>query len=106
MKKEINTITGSLDSINKLRGVAYKWDDTRFSKFVIEETQREKVQIGLIAQEVETVLPELVYNNGVEDLKAVRYAELVAVLIEGIKELSQEVNNLKTEIQTLKSGSI
>jgi hypothetical protein len=106
LKKDINTITSSLDSISRLRGVTFKWDDTRFNDFIIEETEREKTQIGLIAQEVEAVLPELVYNNGIQDLKSVRYAELVAVLIEGIKELSQEVNNLKTEIQTLKSGSI
>ena len=99
LKKDINTITGSLNSVCNLRGVTYKWDDTRFNNFIIDDIEKEKIQIGLIAQEVEAVLPELVYNNGVEDLKAVRYAEIVAVLIEAVKELKQK--NEQTESSLL-----
>ena len=52
---------------------------------------------GVIAQEIEEVLPELVQNreNG---YKAVKYDKLVSLLIEGIKELSQEVKELKEKI--------
>jgi hypothetical protein len=99
LKKDINTITGSLNSVCSLRGVTYKWDDTRFNNFIIDDIEKEKIQIGLIAQEVETVLPELVYNNGIEDLKAVKYAEIVAVLIEAVKELKQK--NEQTESSLL-----
>ena len=52
---------------------------------------------GVIAQEIEEILPELVdtRENG---YKAVKYDKLVSLLIEGIKELSQEVNELKKQI--------
>jgi hypothetical protein len=108
LKKDINTITGSLGLVSALRGVTYKWDDTRFSNFVIDDTEKEKIQVGLIAQEVEAVLPELVYNNGIEDLKAVRYPEMVAVLIEAVKELKQqneEIQNSLLELKIKFSGS-
>jgi hypothetical protein len=56
-----------------------------------------KVKLGLIAQEVEEVLPEVVgvdYDN----FKTVSYQNIVAVLIEAVKELSEEVDTLKAQI--------
>ena len=52
---------------------------------------------GVIAQEIEKVLPELVKENE-WGYKAVKYDKLVSLLIEGIKELSTEVNKLKNKI--------
>ena len=55
--------------------------------------------IGVIAQEVEEVLPELVIGD---DPKSVAYGNLTAVLIEAVKELRAEVSSLKEEINNLK----
>jgi hypothetical protein len=52
---------------------------------------------GVIAQEIEKVLPELV-NTREDGYKAVKYDRIVSLLIEGIKELSDEVNQLKEKI--------
>ena len=55
---------------------------------------------GVIAQEVEAVLPEAVYNIEMEDdtYKAVRYQQLVPLLIEAIKELTEKVNTLENRL--------
>ena len=53
----------------------------------------EKEHIGLIAQEVQEVLPEVVYESN--DKLAVAYGNIVAVLIEAIKELQEEIDALK-----------
>ena len=58
-------------------------------------------QIGLIAQDVEKVLPELV-NTDSEGFKSVDYTKLGPVLIEAIKEQQQQIDQLKKEIQMLK----
>ena len=56
-----------------------------------------KPSIGVIAQEVEEVIPEVVHTNQLdgEDVKSVDYGKLVGVLIEAIKELKAEVDELK-----------
>jgi hypothetical protein len=55
----------------------------------------------VIAQEIEKVLPEVVHEN-TDGFKSVAYGNLVSLLIEGIKELSGEIENLKEEIINLK----
>ena len=50
-------------------------------------------EIGLIAQEVEEVLPEVVFTNASTGNKGIKYAEIVAVLIEAIKEQQNHINN-------------
>jgi hypothetical protein len=84
LKKNIVTIQNSLETVSKLRGVKFEWKET------------EKPSIGVIAQELEKVLPELVNNNG--EHKAVNYNGMIGVLIEAIKELSQEVQELKAQL--------
>ena len=72
----------------KLRGVDYDW-------------KREDMghDVGVLAQEVEAVIPELVKEvdglNGRDGFKAVDYNKLVPVLIESIKELKSEIDELK-----------
>lgn len=81
LKKDIVPIVGALDIVSQLRGVRYQWQDTeRFG------TQTE---IGLIAQEVEPVLPEVVRDNGFS--LTVRIQNIVAVLVEAVKELRVQV---------------
>jgi hypothetical protein len=94
-KTNISTLTGSLDKVNNLRGVTFKWiNEPTGSAFV-----------GFIAQEVESVIPELVFTDkkGPEQYKGVYYAEMTALLVEAVKTLSAENESLKSELQTIKT---
>ena len=63
-----------------------------------------KKKVGLIAQEVEEVVPEVVSVEKVEgqELKSVRYENIVALLIEGMKELNAKLEAANTQIENLK----
>ena len=88
LKENIETIPNALDKVLALRGVEYNRID-------LEEKPR---QIGVIAQEVEEVIPEVVIT-GEEGIKSVAYGNLVALLIESVKELKAEVNELKAKLE-------
>ena len=75
-KKDIQTLPSALKNILSLRGVSYYWKDRS------DNTQ----QIGVIAQEVEKIYPQLVHTNE-DGYKSVAYANLVSPLIEAVKEL-------------------
>ena len=92
LKRDIRTISNALDKTLSLRGVMYYWQDPDYP-------QRE---IGLIAQEVEEVLPEVVFINSSTGYKGVKYAEILAVLIEAIREQQTEIGNQQDEIQALR----
>lgn len=80
VKENISTFENGLETINNLRGVSFDWKkDGRPS-------------IGVIAQELEKVLPQLVSSG---EIKSVNYNGLIGVLIEAVKELSAEVEELK-----------
>ena len=82
LKSNIQTLESGLDKVNQLRGVTY--------------TKNEKENIGVIAQEVEKILPEIVVTGNTEQkLKSVDYGRLTAVLIEAVKELSQKIEKLE-----------
>ena len=88
LKENIATIENPLDKVSQLRGVTfnYKEDGSKST--------------GLIAQELEKVLPEVVYetediNDSDNNFKAVRYGNVVGLLVEAIKELKAEVEELK-----------
>ena len=81
LKENIYTIENPLETISSLRGVSFDWKETGKSSY------------GVIAQELEEVLPELV---GTGEVKSVNYNGLIGVLIEAIKELKKEVEDLKS----------
>ena len=81
LKKNIEIIENPLDKINKLRGVYFNYINND-----------ERRQIGLIAQEVEKIIPEVVYITN-DDTKAIAYNNLIGLLIEGIKELSNIIKS-------------
>ncbi len=93
-KKDIQTLTNALANIEKLRGVSYDWKQAEFP----EKNFDAKHQIGLIAQELELVFPELV-NTDAEGYKSVDYSKLVAVLIEAVKEQQTEITTLQGQVQ-------
>jgi hypothetical protein len=80
LKENIETIQNAINSINNLRGVKYNWKEDGTTSY------------GLIAQELENVFPELVSTG---DIKTVNYNGIIAVLIEAVKELSTEIDQLK-----------
>lgn len=90
-KHDIKTIENATDIIKSLRGVTFSWNkDNRASA-------------GLIAQEVEEVLPELVHTDPATGLKSVEYANLVAPLIEALKEQQKEIEILKRQVSELQN---
>ena len=86
LKENIETIPNALDKVLRLRGVEY------------DRIDREEHQIGVIAQEIEEVIPEVVITNE-EGIKSVAYGNLVGLLIESVKELKAEVNDLKAKLE-------
>jgi len=87
LKKNIVQIDNALQKLESIRGVYY------------ERLNGER-SIGVIAQEVETLVPEAVYNN-LDGLKSVAYGNLVGLLIEAIKEQQSEINDLKRSVSML-----
>ena len=85
LKTNISPLNDPLATINKLHGVQYDWKDPNNNDH----------EIGLIAQDVETVVPEVVRTLAGTNLKGVEYQKLTAILIEAVKELSNQVNELK-----------
>ena len=94
LKENVSTLTNSLSKVKQLRGVNFTWKDT--------EKRGSENNIGFIAQEVETIYPELVGDGGLpqdesgqDPMKAVNYEKLVPVLVEAIKELEARVAQLE-----------
>ena len=84
MKRNVSTIGGALGKVLKLRGVYYNWNAKEAAKL---GNQRE---MGMIAQEVENVIPEVVGTNET-GMKSLDYPKLVAVLVEAVKELNAKI---------------
>ncbi len=84
LKEQVLPIEDALTKVSNLQGVSFFWKDkTRFG---------EQKEIGLIAQEVEKVIPEVVQQGS--EYKSVNYPNLVALLIEAVKELHTKVNSV------------
>ena len=92
LKDNIQVIQGSLDKIGDIRGVEFDWNDK--SPGWARERGHD---VGVIAQEVEKVLPEVVVKRKSGYL-GVDYKRLIPLLVESIKELKQEVENLKKKV--------
>jgi hypothetical protein len=105
LKDNIKTIENPLDKIKALRGVEYDWNNGN---------RKGKHDLGLIAQEVEKVIPNIVHehqmpllNDDEEDetlYKTVDYEKLTAVLIEGMKEQQNQIDSLKSELAKIKGS--
>lgn len=89
LKDNIKPIENALDKIESIGGYTYEWNDN--------QSTYEGSDIGVIAQEIEAIAPELVIDRET-GYKAVKYEKLVAILIEGIKELSAKVNELENKL--------
>ena len=91
LKTNISNISNALEKVKQINGVTYNWNDTAKS---IDRNKTDDVEAGVIAQEVQKVLPQIVTQRD-DGYLAVRYEKLVPLLIEAIKELAAEVELLK-----------
>jgi ABC-type transporter Mla subunit MlaD len=96
LKENITPIPNAIDKIKKISGNTYDW------KVELKDVHGyEGNDVGVIAQEVEAVLPQLVQDRD-NGYKAVKYDKIVALLIEGIKEQQQHIDNLTIQVEELK----
>jgi hypothetical protein len=89
IKTNVKTIEYALDKVLLLRGVEY--NDFRY--------EPDKKHIGLIAQEVELIIPEAVGINEFDNIKCISYNSIIAVLVEAVKQLNNKVLNLENIIK-------
>lgn len=85
-KTDIRPIENAIETIKQLNGVKYKWKDNH-----------NQPSIGVIAQEIEKVLPEVVIQNA-DGLKSVSYGNIVGLLIEAIKEQQVLIEELEKKL--------
>jgi hypothetical protein len=97
-KENIVPIENALDKISKISGNTYDWKAENKAEHGYEGND-----VGVIAQEIEAVLPQLVQTRE-SGFKAVKYDKLVALLIEGIKEQQTQIHSLTIEIEKLKES--
>lgn len=116
LKENIKSLSNTLDKIKLLNPCSYTFKRDDALKGMNPPTG---AQMGLIAQELEAVFPELVQTNPANmstnqagekvevtpEFKSVQYVALIPVLISGIKEQQQQIETLKQEIASLKSGN-
>ena len=85
LKTNVQTLTNPLDAVKQMRGVSFDW------------ISNSKSEVGVIAQEIESVIPQLV-NTNEHGIKSVKYGNIVAVLIEAIKEQQAQIDALSKKI--------
>lgn len=84
LKEDIHSIKDPLDKVMKISGVRFRWKENK------DEA------IGVIAQDIEEIIPEVVKNSS--DIKTVNYNGLIGVLIEAVKEQQHQIEELKKQI--------
>jgi len=80
LKENVETIENALELVSKIRGVRFDWKESK------------RTSVGVIAQEVESAYPDLVSDG---EVKTVNYNGIIALLVEAVKELKDEVDRLK-----------
>jgi hypothetical protein len=104
-KKKITPLENSLEKIKKLQGVKYEWNE-----FVNSRRDGYKLNvpiIGLIAQDVEKVIPEIIdlwkLSDDCQDARSIEYPRLIPFLIEAIKEQQYQIEDLKNRLTVLEN---
>jgi hypothetical protein len=128
LKSEVQPVPSALDKVRRLCGVIFRWNEDAMQLFTrdiedtlsagpsatetehqqVRQTERDKrrsqlstTHVGVVAQDVEAVLPEAV-STGADGYKSVRYDNLIALLIEAVKEQDQLAARQQAEIERLK----
>jgi hypothetical protein len=97
LKENIKPIESALDKVEKLQGVTFDWKDKKQDK-AYDPDQAWKEDIGFIAQDVQKVIPELVREND-NGMLSMRHQGIAPILLEAIKELKAEIEELKKQIK-------
>ena len=92
LKDNIELISNPIEKVQSLKGVTWNWNENA------DELQQSLPNVGVIAQDVEKVLPQLVTDRD-NGFKGVDYAKLTGLLIEAIKEQQKQIDELKSKIQ-------
>ena len=92
LKKDIRPITNALSKLQDIKGVTFEWDGD------LQKTYTGK-DVGVLAQDIQRVQPECVVERDTGYL-AVKYDKLIPLLIESIKELKSEVNDLRRQLSS------
>jgi hypothetical protein len=100
LKENVLPIQNALEKVLGLKGISYQWKDRK--------SGGDAVRLGFIAQDVQQIVPELVYNTGKDDYLGVHYTNAIPLIIEAIKELAEnrktstnsegEVKQINTEV--------
>ena len=90
LKDNLKPISQSIDKLNKLTGYEFDWND--------KQKIYEGHDLGVVAQEVEAVLPELVRTNS-NGFKAVKYEKIIPLLIEALKDQQEQIYELKKKLE-------
>jgi len=104
-KKNIIPLENALDKVLALRGVQYEWNE--FINGIRDGYDLNVPIVGMIAQEVEKVIPQIVgtwkLNDDLQDAKSLEYQRIVPYLIEAIKEQQKQIDQLKSDVKILMS---
>ena len=101
LKENIRLIADPITIVNQIRGVYYDWTDEHIKARGGEDGYFvRKHDIGVIAQEVEAVLPEIVATRD-DGTKVVKYEKLVALLIEAVKDQQRQINQISQALENL-----
>ena len=98
LKDKVRPLRGALDKLRHLRGVEFEWRGRRNDQSQPPQSNR---RLGVVAQEVEKVAPELVHSTGAGGYRGVNLGGLLATLIEATKEIAEENDRLRSRIDTL-----
>jgi hypothetical protein len=116
LKKDIETYEGGLATILGLRPVRFDWREDRCPDSFLNEFREPKTkdgypgkikrQYGLIAQEVEKIIPDIVGERKMyeKNYKLIRYEKIVPILISAVQEQQKQIEDLKEEIKSLRDS--
>ena len=103
LKENIKLIEDPITMIDQISGVYFDWTDEHIARRGGEDGYFvRKHDIGVIAQEIEAIMPEVVAQRE-DGFLAVKYEKIVPLLIEAIKAQNKKISNLESEIQTIKN---
>jgi hypothetical protein len=97
-KNNIVVISDALSKVTKLNGVTWEWNDD------VDVVTKETPKTGLIAQEVQEVLPEVVKERA-DGFLSLDYSKMMGLMVEAIKEQQQQIHSLTLEIENLKKNN-
>jgi hypothetical protein len=97
LKEDVQELISPLDTILNLHGVNFRWKENKSR------------DVGFIAQEVEEVLPDVVHTSATTGLKSVKYGNIVAMVVEAVKEMYHNFNSRLEKLEKLfnhENGSV